>query len=68
MARQLGLDRQMIGLMARALLRKHDLSVIAGLRRWLAVRNEAPQRIMPGITLTSRDENNAVIARHLRHY
>ncbi|WP_142777880.1 P2 family phage major capsid protein, partial [Klebsiella pneumoniae] len=30
---------------------------------WLQkIRNEAPQRIMPGITLTSRDENNAVIA------
>ena len=25
------------------------------------IRNEAPQRIMPGITLTSRDENNAVL-------
>ena len=66
MARQLGLDRQMIGsLMARITLKTRTARPTRYcIAVWLAAksRNEAPQRIMPGITLTSRDENNAVIA------
>ncbi|HBR6326894.1 MULTISPECIES: phage major capsid protein, P2 family [Klebsiella] len=67
MARQLGLDRQMIGFNGTHYSENSDRTTYPLLQDcgvgWLQkIRNEAPQRIMPGITLTSRDENNAVIA------
>ncbi|MCY0264590.1 phage major capsid protein, P2 family [Klebsiella pneumoniae] len=67
MARQLGLDRQMIGFNGTHYSETPTRTTYPLLQDcgvgWLQkIRNEAPQRIMPGITLTSRDENNSVIA------
>ena len=67
MARQLGVDRQMIGFNGTHYSEKTPTArptrYCPGLRCWLAAKSAMKcQRIMPGITLTSRDENNAVIA------
>jgi hypothetical protein len=65
MARQMSLDRIMIGFngQLRRPVRPRSESAVAGLRHWLAAKiREAAHRRITGVTITSRDQNNAIVA------
>jgi hypothetical protein len=68
MARQMSLDRIMIGFNGTSYsrpVRPRSEPAVAGLWYWLAakIRNEAPHRRITGVTITSRDEDNKIIAK-----
>lgn len=67
MARQMSLDRIMIGFNGASYAdpsKPRSEPAVAGLRRRLAakIRNEAAHRRITGVTITSRNQNNAIVA------
>lgn len=66
MAEQMALDRQTIGFNGTHYAEPSNRATYPLLQDcgigWLQkIRDEAPARVMPGVTLTSRDQNNAVV-------